>query len=621
MVGAKMLADFQKLQCRVACGKQFEFRGKCVYKSTVALLVATVALLAQASTVSGQKPNIMLVMVDDMGWTDLGKHSLVDSNHPLAGSALDDDLSDYYETPNLSRLASQGVTFTSAYANPNCAPTRAALLTGQSGARTHLTQVNSPGTWSRVLPSSWTNILDGERTTFAEVLSDAGYNTGMIGKWHVGYHYDPSSSNLNVRNSTTGPRNQGFDVNIGAGAGGEPISFFADRDGHFRNNSGALGVHFLPDIVDSATTGRRLTANAGDYMTDVLTDKAIEYIETVKEDPAPFFSFVSYYSPHDAGGRLQAPASAIAHFNGKPVEGDRRHDNQQYAAMLYQLDQNIGRLLDHLEETDDPKSPGKKLIDTTVVMFYSDNGGDLGSPFNTTDNSPLRGGKNSQFEGGVRVPMIVRTPEMQTNGQAGTTSDQLVRDYDFLPTLAEFGGATTAGLELDGLSFRSIVSGAEPSAELDRDAIYHHWLHHGNAYSGVTSDEFDGRRYKLSHRWLRGTFDLFDISSDPYETNDLLSGVDLTNLDQQQYDALSGEQRLHVDAALSLARDLRQWLIETEANVPHLRDPDRRSVPLLDETGSPVSALFEVSQVSIPEPVSMLLVTVGVAVILTFRSR
>ena len=562
----------------------------CYISRVILFLVCVVVFSVSSGThcLAQNPPNILFIMADDLGWTDLGKFSQHNANHPLAGTEYDGHLSSFYETPNISRLAESGVVFTSAYATPICATTRANVMSGQSGARTHLTQVNDTGQpWDRVMPSQWVTELAGNVTTIGEVMQEAGYATALIGKWHIGH-----------TNTATGPRAQGFDVNIGGTRGGAPNNYFANSNGQYQNSGGG-STFFFPRIVDDDTTDELLTADPGDYLTDVETDEAIDFIS--QNSAGPFYLQLWYETPHDTSGnfQLQAPAADIAPFVGKPSDGCHSVDN--YAGMIFNMDRNIGRILDFLEDTDDPNSTtGAKLIDNTIVIFYSDNGGDDITPSPTTCNEPLSGIKRNFLEGGMRVPLIVRVPGMDSNGLAGTLSDELIRDYDFLPTFADLANEAVSGLELDGVSFANLISGPNPDSTLEREAIFHHTLQKRNGlqepFSGLTSDRFD-RRYKLIHIYETNQYELYDLTNDISETTNLLAGIDLTSLTEDEFNQLAVEDQQLVTEAAELVRELREWLMKTitNANVPYLRDSSNPNNPQLDENDDPVRAFPELS--------------------------
>ncbi|RMG63977.1 MAG: sulfatase, partial [Bacteroidetes bacterium] len=307
------------------------------------------------------RPNVLLFLVDDLGWTDLGCYG-----------------SDLYETPHIDRLAAEGVRFTQAYsACTVCSPTRAALMTGKSPAQLHLTDwiAGHDRPDAPLAPPDWTQYLPLEETTLAELLQEAGYATASIGKWHLG------------DDSIYYPQHQGFDLNVAGYKRGQPPSYFAP----YQNKRWPHIPYLAP-------------GDSGEYLTDRLTDEAIRFIEGRGEKP--FFLYLPHYAVHTP---LQAPDSLVAYYEGKPRDS-LRHQNATYAAMIHSTDQSMGRLLALLEERGE--------LDHTLVIFASDNGGlELRD---VTENAPLRAGKGSAYEGGTRTPFILRLPDGQ---RAGSETD------------------------------------------------------------------------------------------------------------------------------------------------------------------------------------------------------
>jgi len=352
-----------------------------------------------------RRPNIIFIMIDDMGWRDAG----------FMGS-------EYYQTPNIDRLASEGMVFTNAYANAaNCAPTRASFLTGQYTPRHGVYTVGSSARGSardrRLIPIPNDTTLDSHHVTIAEALKPAGYVSASIGKWHMGT--DPE----------LGPLAQGFDLNVGGfRAGSPPGGYFSP----YKNPE-------LPDGPD------------GEYLTDRLTDEALKFIEANKS--RPFFLYLTHYAVHTP---IQAKPDLVAKYQHKPPSNGQ--DNPTYAAMIDSVDQGIGRIMDKLDRLG--------LADNTVIFFFSDNGGYVGA----TSNWPLRGFKGTFYEGGIREPMIVKWPGVT---RPNTRSDVPVIGVDFFPTILEIAAADRPpGKILDGESIVPLLGGA---AKLKRDAIFWHF--------------------------------------------------------------------------------------------------------------------------------------------------
>ncbi|MFW6163655.1 MAG: sulfatase [Planctomycetota bacterium] len=362
-----------------------------------------------------RKPNLLFILIDDMGWRDVG----------FMGST-------YYETPNIDRLARQGIVFTQAYANgPNCAPTRASLMSGQYSPRHGVYTVGSAKRGSakrrKLIPVANTTTLRSHIVTLAEALKPAGYVSASMGKWHLG---SPPGA---------GPVAHGFDVNVGGNATGHP-----------------RGGYFSPYRNPQLPNGPK-----GEYLTDRLTEEAVEFIEAHKD--RPWFLYLPHYAVHTP---IQAKRKLVAKYKKKEPSGGQ--GNPEYAAMIESVDQGVGRLLSTLDRLG--------LADDTVVVFTSDNGGMggyrecgvLGGEI--TSNAPLKGGKGMLYEGGIREPCCVRWPGRI---KPGTKCDVPIISLDFYPTLVEVAGARPpTGQPLDG---ESIVPLLEGKGTLKRDALYWHF--------------------------------------------------------------------------------------------------------------------------------------------------
>jgi arylsulfatase A len=358
--------------------------------------------------------NVVLILADDLGWTDLGCFG-----------------SDFYQTPNLDQLAREGMKFTQAYsACTVCSPTRASLLTGKYPARLRVTDwiPGRPPANPKLLVPDWTKELPLEETTLAEVFRAAGYQTATIGKWHLGAasHY---------------PQHQGFDLNIAGTDAGSPTN------GYFS----PWKISTLPD------------GPAGEYLTHRMGVEAENYIRD--HAAKPFFLYLPHFAVHTP---IQAPADLVAKYRALAQPG-KRHTNPTYAAMLESMDTAIGRVLKALEV--------RQILDRTIVIFTSDNGGHLP----TTSNVPLRVGKGSCYEGGTRVPLIVRWPGVTA---PGSTSDVPVITPDLFPTiLAMTGLQSPPNHRPDGVSIATLLR-QQPGFQ--RAAIFWHYPHYQLYQQGGT---------------------------------------------------------------------------------------------------------------------------------------
>ena len=422
-------------------------------------------------------PNFIVVLMDDMGWRDLG----------CTGST-------FYETPNIDGIAARGVRFTDAYAScPVCSPSRASLLTGRYPARVGVTDWIGGDSRGRLISAPYLHHLPLEEHSLARALKAGGYRTWHIGKWHLG-----GGGFL--------PEHHGFDVNFGGCEWGSP------RNGYFS-----------PWDIPGLENGPE-----GKYLTDHLTDESVRLISL--EDDRPFFLNLCYYAVHMP---VQAKEEHIARFREKAArtgldaiepfeEGEHfpcEHKRERrvtrrklqsdpvYAAMIWSLDENIGRLLAAVEQA------GK--AEDTVVIFTSDNGGLATAEGSPTCNSPLSEGKGWMYEGGTREPLLVSGPGV---AQPGTTCDVPVTTPDFYPTLLELAGLDPIpGQHCDGVSLVPLLGGA---TELDREAIYWHYPHYGNQ-GGTPGCSMRAGRHKLIEFFEDNRLELYDLEADPGENTNL----------------------------------------------------------------------------------------------------
>ena len=348
--------------------------------------------------------------------------------------------SDYYRTPNLDALAARGTCFTSGYSSaPNCAPTRAALWSGRWVGRTGVYTVDSgnrgKAEFRKLAAAANVRTLDPEFVTLAERFAASGYQTGHFGKWHLGSD-----------GTGAGPSQQGFHVAVGGNHRGG-----VGRDGHFSRPDRSFS---LPGLGPRFASGHEPER---EFLADRLTTEALAWMSTCTR---PTFCCISHYSVHTP---IQAPAAAIEAV-GEPAEG-ARHRHRKYAAMMANLDANVGRVVEWLETTDDPVRPGRKRIENTLIVFTSDNGGlggyreaGIAGGQEITTQRPLRSGKGSLHEGGVRVPYIFVWPGRV---RAGATDPTPIQSLDLFPTLL-----AATGVEADPTVLEQLTDGADLSARL-----------------------------------------------------------------------------------------------------------------------------------------------------------
>lgn len=453
------------------------------------LLTCDAAQERRSDTATGDRPpNVVIIVADDLGWADLGSYG-----------------NPFYETPNLDRLAASGVRFTQAYAAGHvCSPTRASLLTGRYPARVGLTNylygtkivADSP-----VLPAPFVDRLPLEEVTLAERLKEAGYRTGLVGKWHLGENTSLGESD---------PDLQGFDV----------------------TESWDYGLLRLTGEYEWFHAGDSTDAYRLPALTDEITAGATRFIEANRD--TNFLLLVTHYAVHLP---LQGRPDLVEKYRDKP--NPRPEDyHSVYAAMLEQLDSSVGQVLTALEQ--------QGLTDNTVVLFVSDNGGlAIGEAGDKpTVNDPLRAGKGTMYEGGIRVPLIARWP-----GQwlAGETSEAVVSTVDVLPTLLEVVGLPPGDRPIDGQSILPVLAEDEQLAGRD---LYWHYPHFSNQ-GGRPRSAIRRGEYKLIESLEDGTVELYDLSDDLGEMEDRAATMP--------------------DLRDSLLSALHDWRQRTDARLPILK--------------------------------------------------
>lgn len=428
---------------------------------------------------AADRPNVVFFLVDDLGYMDIGAYN--------PGT--------FYETPNVDRLAQQGVRFTNGYAaNPVCSPSRFGIMAGRHPSRVDATNFFSGRRSGRFLPAELNDRMALEEETLAEAFHDAGYKTAFLGKWHLG----PTEEFW--------PKAQGFDFNVGGHHKGSPP-----------------GGYFSPYKNPRMDSGPK-----GEHLTRRLTDEAISLIEEMKDEP--FFLYLSFYTVHTP---LQAPQDLVAKYrekskrlgldekeefadeeqvwpNAKPRRVRTLQRHATYAAMVESMDTAVGRVLEKLQDVG--------VDDNTIICFTSDNGGLSTSEGSPTSNLPLRGGKGWLYEGGIREPYIIRAP----NGQAGTTCDVPVVGCDFYPTLLSLAGLSARPKQhQDGMDLRPFVMGTKESTEpIQNRYLYWHYPHYSNQ-GGFPGAAVRHRNLKLIERFEDGKLHLYDLETDVGEQKDL----------------------------------------------------------------------------------------------------
>ncbi|TWT49821.1 Arylsulfatase [Thalassoglobus neptunius] len=406
---------------------------------------------------ASEKPNIVFFFIDDLGWTDLGYMG-----------------SEYYETPHIDSLAQQSMVFTDAYANaPNCAPSRASLMTGKYTPRHGIYTVGDPRRGNnkvrKLEPIENETVLADDFVTVSEALQSNGYTTASMGKWHLG----------------SDPRTQGFDVNVAGREWGSP------------SGGGYHSPYHYPELVNE---------EPGEYLTDRLTSEACQFIEDHKE--GPFFLYLTHYAVHTP---IQGKEELVTKYQQKTKT--ERHNNPKYAAMIESVDDSVGRVLDAVNECG--------LDENTIVVFFSDNGGFGGA----TSNAPLRGAKGMLYEGGIREPLLIKWPGVTSPNER---CSEPVIGIDLYPTFLEMTDTPTlSGVELDGLSLCSLLRDHEST--LDRPAIFWHFPcylqgkgdPHGGPFRTTPAGAIRMGNWKLIEWFETGRLELYNLDSDLGEETDL----------------------------------------------------------------------------------------------------
>lgn len=424
-----------------------------------------------------KKPNILFFLVDDMGYMDLG----------IQGSKL-------YETPNIDKLAKHGVRFTSAYVtHPRCVPSRYSLITGKYPARAQM-------------PGPKEGDLSSQEITIGKSFKKAGYSTFFTGKWHLAH-------------AGSMPEDHGFDVNVAGGKAGSPISFFAPFN-EGRRYKGKYSVkHPITGLDD---------APKGEYLTDKITDETIKYLKKqhTETPDKPFFAYVSHYAVHQP---LQAKKEDVKYYSQK-IKGmsfsgpeyvkegtglTKMHQNHaKYAGMVKSTDESLGRIVNVLKEMGE--------LDNTIIIFFSDNGGlsNQGTKKRNlaTSNYPLRAGKGHLYEGGVRVPLIVKWPGTTKQGMI---SDAVITGSDFYPTMLEMAGIPQRpDVHIDGRSFVwSLKNKKNPDKK--RAIFWHSPVSREINTGDSKSSAIRQGKYKLIEWYKEGRYELYNIEKDISETIDI----------------------------------------------------------------------------------------------------
>lgn len=432
------------------------------YFIKIVVLISCVLISCKSDKIDKQKnkskPNIVFIVVDDLGYSD------VEYMNTKEG----------VRTPNINELSKSGMVFNNAYAAaPVCSPTRASILTGKSPAALKLTchipgvgmekYLNKRNKGKKLKEAFFIDHLPQEEITIAEVLKEKGYTTGYIGKWHLGGDGSIYTKN-GIVNEQYQPEEQGFDINIGGCAYGQPKSYFSPY-----------------------SNGTIKDGEVGEYLTDRLGDEAVNFIQQNKSNP--FFLNLATYTVHTP---LTAPINIVEKYKG-----------DKYLAMIEKLDENVGKVIGKLGELN--------LLENTIVIFYSDNGGLWG-------NAPLKGEKGTLYEGGIRVPLIVSWAK---NIKEGSVCNVPVTSVDFFPTILELAGDSIdsySEIKLEGQSLMPLINGEIEISELP---IFWHFPHHRSEGLSMAAAIRLGK-WKYIYEFETEKEYLYNLNEDVSESNNLI---------------------------------------------------------------------------------------------------
>ena len=458
------------------------------------LLFFSLILSCKKSRNNISKPNVILINADDLGWSDLS----------LMGSK-------YYETPNIDKLADSGMTFYNAYASAaNCAPSRASMLSGKYTTEHGIYTVGNSERGNKktrkLIPIKNNKILDLDFILISEMFKSEGYTNGIFGKWHLG----PEGFY---------PEQSGFDLNIGGCEKGGP------------GKGGYFSPYENPKIEDGPK---------GEYLTDRIGNEVVKFIENNQN--SPFFAYVPFYSVH-------TPIQSKEEYREKYLNktSDKYHNRPDYAAMIHSLDENVGKILNKIDELN--------LSEKTLIIFTSDNGGirDISNQF------PLRAGKGSYYEGGIKVPLIF---SWKNKIKSQSESYERIINIDFFPTLKNIIGYKNDNLELDGVDLNPIFE----EKEIEKRALYFHFPIYLEAYNVQKDNGFDPifrtrpgsviikGNWKLHHYFEDNNLELYNLKNDISESNDL--------------------SKENIEKTLELFNDLIIWRDHRNAPIPNRLNPN-----------------------------------------------
>lgn len=512
------------------------------------LFLGTLAFTSAAWAAGDERPNIVFLLADDLGWADIAP-----------GATNEQQGSKYHDTPHIADLAKQGASFQRATVQQNCAPSRAALLTGQYAARAG-NGVFNVGSLARgaadsiIVPPAQRGAIPATSYTLPKLLSENGYVTALLGKEH-GFKTDAAGFQIDLSCSKKAKK----------GSKGGQYFAVQDEAGKWHFESPAYDRYAEPYTAEYVEKVLRPAAVGNDpakligtpkHLSDAMADAAVDFIEEHGKGEKPFYMNVSFQAVHAP----IIPRPDLAEKYAAKTSSDPRHTSAKYAGIVQGLDEAVGRILKALDDPNGDGNQSDSISGKTLVVFLSDNGGFGGQ----TNNSPLRGAKGMFYEGGVRVPLVMRLPGRIP---AGSSTAEPVHAVDLYPTLAAFAGVNLPPASqhpLDGVSLAGLASGKETS--LSRVALYWHfpgYMDTRQVPNSVIKKRVGDRWYKLIYYYEGQVYELYDLKEDVREQHNLLTVTP------------SAEAR---SVAENLRADLSKWLADTEAPLGTVR-----------KTGEPVT--------------------------------
>lgn len=461
-------------------------------------------LLLNCLAMAANRPNVMVFLVDDMGVMDTSLPFLTGAD----GNPQRYPLNDYYRTPNMERLAKQGIRFNQFYAMSVCSPTRISIMTGQNAARHRATNWINPernNAGEHGAPDwDWAG-LDQKDVTLPRLLQDNGYRTIHVGKGHFGAKNHEGAEPLNL----------GFDINIAGASFGAPGSYYGEKNYGQKTKRKRHAVPHLEEYHDTQT-----------FLTEALTLEAKQAVTQTVQSEDPFYLYFAHYAVH-------APFESDPRFADNYADSDKPKKAQAFATLIEGMDRSLGQMMDHFEQLG--------IAENTLILFLGDNGSDapLGHEHTVASAAPLRGKKGSHYEGGMRVPFIAawakpdeqNTVQTQLNIPHGKIQPQMAAVEDLFPTILELTGTKVpSGHFVDGRSLETLLSG-EPDEARDDQFLMHY--PHGPHRSSYFTTWRDGD-WKVIYHWLPetpskggqlqsegGHYQLYNLANDPFESTNL----------------------------------------------------------------------------------------------------